>query len=222
MVHPFFKVSPLKRLLSYLIPVTVANSTGSENKFLEFILYRNQWQLATEDALYSDGNRYQPYRIAFKNVPKQRLELISDCLILGTGLGSIVQILHGKYKIDAHFSLVEYDEKILHWALESLASQGITKIDPYCNNAADFVQQHHKKYDLICIDIFSGREVPTLFTEIDFLQRSKKLLKPNGIWIMNYIINDEKETLDFLRNVKALFPDVEVIEKEQNRILIAL
>lgn len=222
MVHPFFKVSPLKRLLSYLIPVTVANSSGSENKFLEFILYRNQWQLATEDALYSDGDRYQPYRIAFKNIPRQRLAQVSDCLILGTGLGSIVQILHGRYQCNARFSLVEYDEKILQWAMESLSSKGITGMEPHCANAADFVKTHKKQYDLICIDIFSGREVPSVFTEQDFLLRSKKLLKPGGIWIMNYIINDVKETMDYLRNVKEIFPYVEIIEKEQNRILIAM
>jgi 16S rRNA G1207 methylase RsmC len=222
MVHPFFKVSPLKRLLSYIVPVTVANSAGSQNKFLEFILYRNQWQLATEDALYSDGDRYQPYRIAFKNIPRQRLETVSNCLILGTGLGSIVQILWGKYKCDAHFSLVEYDEKILQWAVESLTAKGITKIEPYCDNAADFVKHHEQQYDMICIDIFSGREVPSIFTEREFLGQSKKLLKPGGIWIMNYIINDVKETMDYLRNVKEIFPDVEVIEKEQNRILIAM
>lgn len=222
MVHPFFKVSPLKRLLSYIIPVTVANSSGSQNRFLEFILYRNQWQLATEDALYSDGDRYQPYRIAFKNIPKSRLEKVSDCLVLGTGLGSVVQILWGKYKCDANFSLVEYDEKILQWAVESLTSKGITKIKPYCDNAADFVKHHEHRYDMICIDIFSGREVPSLFTEREFLRQSKKLLKPGGIWIMNYIINDVKETMDYLRNVKEIFPDVEIIEKEQNRILIAM
>jgi 16S rRNA G1207 methylase RsmC len=222
MVHPFFKVSALKRLLSYIVPVTVANSAGSQNRFLEFILYRNQWQLATEDALYSDGDRYQPYRIAFKNIPKQRLEKVSNCLILGTGLGSIVQILWGKYKCDAHFSLVEYDEKILQWAMESLAAKGITKMDPYCDNAADFVKHHEQQYDMICIDIFSGREVPSIFTEREFLRQSKKLLKPGGIWIMNYIINDVKETMDYLRNVKEIFPNIEIIEKEQNRILIAM
>jgi spermidine synthase len=222
MVHSFFKVSPLKRILSYLVPVTVANSTGTQNKFLEFILYRNQWQLATEDALYSDGDRYQPYRVAFKHVPKHRLAEVSNCLILGTGLGSIVQILHGRYKCNAHFSLVEYDEKILQWALESLSAQGIEQLTPYCDNAADFVKTHHGKYDMICIDIFSGREVPAVFTEPDFLEQSKRLLKPGGIWLMNYIVNDEKETSDFLRNVSELFPGVSVIEKEQNRILIAL
>lgn len=222
MVYPFFKVSPLKRLLSYLVPVTVATRSGSRNKFLEFILYRNQWQLATEEALYSDGNRYQPFRIAFNNISKQRLSQVSDCLVLGTGLGSVVQILWEKYNCRGKFNLVEYDEAILKWALEYLSSMGIQNLEAHCINAAEFVKKDHRHYDLICIDIFSGREVPSLFTETDFLDSTRKLLKPGGIWVMNYIVNDQREMYEYMKNVKRIFPQVEVIEKEQNRILISM
>ncbi|KAA5536654.1 hypothetical protein F0919_03000 [Taibaiella lutea] len=221
MFHPFFKISPLKRLISYLIPVTVANSSGSQNRHLEFMLYRNQWQLATEDALYSDGTRYEPFRVAFKHVPKATLAGIKDCLILGTGLGSIVQILTGKYKSTPNFTLVEYDEIILKWALESLNAMGIKKLKPHCDDAESFVTKDKGKYDLICVDIFIGREVPVQFTKMDFLVATKRLLKPGGTWIMNYIVNDSKETMQFLGNIKSLFPDVEVIEKNQNMLLIA-
>ncbi len=221
MVHHFFKVSPLKKVLSYLVPVTVATSSGSQNQFLEFILYRNQWQLATEEALYSDGNRYQPFRIAFRHIPRKNLSEISECLVLGAGLGSIVQILFEKYKSSPRFTLVEYDEQILGWAMENLSAMGIPKLQPYCENAAEFVKRDKNKYDLLCVDIFNGREVPSLFTEEEFLMNSKRLLKPGGTWVMNYIINDENETLQFLQNVKRIFFNVEIIEKEQNRILIA-
>lgn len=208
-------------MLSYLMPVTIANSYGKQNKFLEFILYRNQWQLATEDALYSDGTRYEPFRVAFKNVPKDKLDQVKDCLILGTGLGSIVQILSGKYKCNPNYTLVEYDETILKWAMESLLAMGIKNMTPYYGYAEDFVKECKGKYDLLCIDIFTGREVPLQFTELEFLVATKRLLKPGGIWIMNYIVNDPRETMQFLRNIKSLFPDVEVIEKNQNMLLIA-
>jgi len=221
MAYPFFKIPPVKRLLSYLVPVTIANSSGSRNRFLEFILYRNQWQLATEDALYSDGDRYQPFKMAFRQLPREQLAALDRCLVLGTGLGSIVQILTGKYRSKATFSLVEHDEKILGWALESLSAQGIEKLEPYCDNAADFVKRATAQYDMICIDIFNGREVPSLFTERAFLQDSYKLLRPGGTWIMNYIVNDDEETRQFMRNVRELFGNMRVLEKEQNRVLIA-
>lgn len=208
-------------MLSYLVPVTIANSQGKQNRFLEFILYRNQWQLATEDALYSDGTRYEPFKIAFKHAPKEKLSQLKSSLILGTGLGSIVQILTKNYNCTSAFKLVEYDETILNWAMESLIAMGIKNLSPYCGYAEDFVKEDTGKYDLICIDIFTGREVPAQFTEPDFLVATKRLLNPGGIWIMNYIVNDNLETLQYLSNVKSLFPDVDVIEKNQNMLLVA-
>jgi protein-L-isoaspartate O-methyltransferase len=220
MLHPFFKVSPLKRILSYIVPVTVAYSHGTENSFLEFILYRNQWQLATEDALYSDGNRYEPFRLAFKSIDRQHFTRLSSCLILGTGLGSIAQILTTKYHYKGHFSLIEIDRTILDWATDQLTTQGIVNISAHCCNAASFVKTDVKKYDLVCIDIFQGREVPEVFTEPEFLAHAKARLNEGGIWIMNYIINDDKELREFLRNVHDVFAKVKIIEKGENRILI--
>src|SRR6202000_3221583 len=106
---------------------------------------------------------------------------------------------------DSAFTLVEYDEAILKWALEGLSAMGIRKLTPYCGYAEDFVQTDKGKYDLICVDIFTGREVPAQFTEPGFLSDTKKLLKPGGLWIMNYIVNDSLETMQFLGNVKSLF-----------------
>lgn len=220
MVYPFFKIPLLKRVLSYIMPITVAHSSSKQNPFMEFILYRNQWQLATEDALYSDGDRYKPFRIAFKHVPRERLAELNSCLILGAGLGSIVQILSGKYNVQATYSLVEHDNKILQWAMEHLNAQGIHRLVPYCEDALYFVQREKQQFDLICIDIFNGREVPPDFTEKAFLQHTRKILKPDGIWIMNYIINDPKELSDYTKQVKRIFPDVKIIEKDQNVILI--
>jgi len=222
MVHPFFKISPLKRALSYIIPVTIANKRGGQNKFLEFILYRNQWQLATEDALYSDGTRYEPFRVAFKNVSPESLQSAEDCLVLGTGLGSIVQILSKKHSCNPNYTLVEYDEDILHWAMESLAAMGIGNLTPYFGYAEEFVKEARQNaYDLICIDIFTGREVPQQFTQPEFLVATRRLLRPGGTWIMNYIMNDNRETMQFLGNVKSIFPEMDIIEKNQNMILIA-
>lgn len=204
-----------------MVPVTIASSRGKQNKFLEFILYRNQWQLATEDALYSDGTRYEPFTIAFKHAPKEILSGLQNSLILGTGLGSIVQILKEKYHCKSAFTLVEYDETILKWALEGLSAMGIQKLTPYCGSAEDFVRADKGKYNLICVDIFIGREVPVQFTKSDFLVATKRLLNPGGLWIMNYIVNDNLETVQFLGNVKSLFPDVKVIEKNQNILLVA-
>ncbi len=219
-MYPFFKVPIIKKVISYIVPVTVASSSSKQNPFLEFILYRNQWQLATEDALYSDGDRYLPFRVAFKRVSKDKLENLGDCVVLGAGLGSIVQILSGKYRCKARYVLVEHDAMILDWAIKNLSSKGIANVVSHCESAEDYVKKERRQFDLVCIDIFSGREVPPLFTEKDFLLETRRVLKPGGMWMMNYIINDPREFAVYMDTVRAIFPEILVLEKEQNRILI--
>ncbi len=221
MAYPFFKIPPLKRFLSYVVPVTIANSSGTITPFLEFNFYRNQWQLATEEALYSDGTRYEPFRVAFKHIRKHRdLSKVADCLVLGTGLGSVVHILHDKYDCKASYSLVEYDEKILYWAIQNLSAHHISGLLPHCSDALSFVKKDIRQYDLICVDIFNGKEVPKVFTERDFLLDVQRRLKPGGICLMNYILNEEREYQDYLRNVRSIFPSIRIIERKQNRILL--
>ncbi|MFT4061796.1 MAG: hypothetical protein QM642_05490 [Edaphocola sp.] len=217
-----FPISPIKRLISYLVPVTIMRKKGTCHPYLEFIYYRGQWQLATEDALYSDGYRYAPFRLAFKKIPKQRLAALNSCLVLGAGLGSIVQILSHKYKTKARFDLVEKDDKVLGWAMELLAHGMANEVRPFCADAHEFVQESGgRKYELICIDIFIGREVPAIFTETAFLRQTGDMLHPGGYWIMNYIENDAREAEKFLAAARQVFPTVSVLTKERNKILIA-
>ncbi len=221
MNYLFPEVSLLRKVISYIVPVTIAHRSGKRNPYLEIILYRNQWQLATEDALYSDGYRYLPFRMAFRKIPYRELTQVKECLVLGAGLGSIPLILFKKYSSDATYTLVEYDNIILDWAVANLHTNGIDAIDTHCMDARDFVENTDRQYDLVCIDIFSGREVPESFTKYYFFRDSKQILKPGGIWIMNYIVNDDKEFARFLEYVKALFPEVMILQKGPNRILIS-
>ncbi len=74
---------------------------------------------------------------------------------------------------------------------------------------------------MVCIDLFHGREVPDRFIALDFLQQTKQLVKPGGVWIMNYIRIDEPTTALLMANVQKLFKEVITLDKKQNRVLIA-
>lgn len=218
-----YRVPLLKRLLSFLVPITVRQDKSDHSPYLELLYFRGQWQLATEDALYSDGDRYLPFRMAFRRLSAEKLSGLGSCLLLGTGLGSIVQILHKKYRCKARFTLVEHDEKILKWAVEALSGQGIGHIESYCQDAGAFVDGNvgGNVYELVCVDIFNGREVPPDFTTPAFLRSSFELVAPNGIWFMNYIVTDDEAYAALLSHARDCIGPVEVVEKGQNRILMS-
>lgn len=210
-----------QRLLSFLLPVSIAKGSDEEGESLQVMLYRNNWQLAARTALYSDGIQYRPFRLAFDQLQRQKLQSFENCLILGTGLGSIVQMLHHKYKADCSYYLVEKEQQILKWALSVLRQQGIRSIHPYCGDALIYMQQNKKQFNLICIDIFNDREVPSVFVTNGFLQMCRQALAPGGVWIMNYII-DEPEKWEVLKgNVSKAFGAFDILENDENRVLIA-
>ena len=107
------------------------------NPLLELLLYQGRLQLATADALYSDGNNYRPV-IAMINHLKAHMPEIKTVLALGTGLGSLPQIMKRR-GYQPHFTLVEYDKVVLQWAMELLGDKNIT---PVCADAKTDVPPH--------------------------------------------------------------------------------
>lgn len=211
-------VSLLKRMKSYFMPVLISHAYDVYGSPLKIYLYKNQWQLAKGDALYSDGVRYLPFRLAFKEIGKYTLSKKDNILLLGTGLASGVQIFSKKYNREAHFTLVEIDRQILNWATALLTVMGIKNISAYCRDAHTFLNENEVKFDLVLIDIFIGRHVPELFTSASFLKAVKTHLSPGGIWIMNYMINSDEDLVNYKNNLKSVFKDIHMIYERENII----
>ena len=215
------KVSRWQRLLSYLVPVNIAHYQSKENPHLELLLYKNQFQLATEDALYSDGTRYLPFKKAFKIIPKNYWSRCEQVLILGVGLGSAVQILRQQYTPNANCTLVDYDREILLLATRLLSEGRPGSLEYIAADAFPFVNTCRFTYDLICLDIFQNRIAPAACTEWSFLLNSQKLLRPGGYWIMNFIPHDPLLYYQLRQNLDQLFDQIELINIHQNVVLVA-
>jgi spermidine synthase len=208
-----------KRLLSYLYPVPIRKDSSTENPVLELFLYRNQYQLATHDALYSDGNRYKPIKQAVKKL-KRNIAGIKNVLILGSGLGSACQILHSN-GINPTYTLVDIDEKVLSWALEHLSSEITSGVHPVCMDACEYVSTIQESYNMVIVDIFNSRVVPGFVADEVFLKNIRRILLPGGCLILNYIVNDESDWLRLTENLSHIFPSFKVDEMSINRIITA-
>lgn len=213
------KLSFAQKTLSYLYPVKIRKSAGEVNPLLELFLYKGQWQLATEDAIYSDGDRYRPLRLAFGKL-KQYLPHIKNVLVLGTGLGSAVSIMD-KMNIHPKIDLVEIDATILNWAKELLPEASLPRLEFICADANHFIRQNKKKYDLLIVDIFMSREVPDFVTEKEFLACCKSALAANGILVLNYIVADIESWNRFEELMTGIFSSCTVHPLGLNRILTA-
>jgi spermidine synthase len=199
-------------------PVSLRRAPGAVNEELDLVLYLGRLQLVAKDAVYSDGDKYEPAVEVVKHL-KKSLPLINNVLVLGSGLGSIVHVIR-KNGYSPHFTLVEQDEVVLKWAME-LFGEGSKKISPVCMDAKVFMQQHTTKYDLLFIDVFDRLTVPEFVTSIEFLRQCKNCLAPGGYVAMNYIVSNPQQWMVVQATFAAVFPGNTVITVSLNKILIS-
>ncbi len=214
------RVPLYKRLLSYLYPVRIKKLPGNINPALELLLYNNRWQLATRNALYSDGHMYRPMVTAFKAM-RDILPDLKDILLLGAGLASAVHVLHRMGIRPASVTMVDVDEAVLLLALQCLPGNAAAGITPVCADARDYMKRDASRfYDLVIVDVFIGRTVPEEISGEMFLRQCRDRINPGGRFVMNYMVEQIDEWLAFRKRIAAVFPQHTVLEFGLNKIII--
>ena len=207
-----------QKLGSYIFPVRVWKGSSAENPVLELFYYRGEWQLGTEDALYSDGSRYRPLVVGLNEL-KDDLGKIRKVLVLGAGLGSAVSILD-KMGHQPDITLVDIDEVVLRWVSELLPNQLLTSTKLVVGSAQTFIQETTQTWGLIIIDIFTGRIIPSFVSSEEFLENCKTHLHSDGFLIANYIVNDKAEWDIYFHTFSTVFPSVKLTEIGSNRVFV--
>ena len=208
-----------KRLLSFLYAICIERRSSPLHPVLDLYLRRNQWQLATEDAWYSDGRRYRPLLAAFRKI-REELTTVNHVLVLGTGLASAVHILEDM-GLHPDFTLVDIDSVVLDLAIELMPVHNLSRIEPVCMDAQQFMQNNRTLYPMIVCDVFMGRTVPGFISSATFLEQCRTSLQPGGRFILNYLEKSRslcRETCSLMRDV---FPGHTRIEFGINKIFMA-
>lgn len=212
--------SKFQKLLSYLVPVRLYFATGGqENPILELCYYRGQYQLATIDALYSDGDRYRPVNVVCKHFAN-KLANVNSVLLLGTGLGSAVQVFR-KRGYNPNFRMIDHDETILSWAKQILKPIDTQTIDTVCTDAETFIDEDHDTYDMLIVDIFKSRVVPDFVTTTEYLEKCKTHIKSGGCFAMNYIKQKNTDWDGIKKRIEFVFPNAQFIQDGANYIILS-
>jgi spermidine synthase len=201
--------------------VTLAQSVGPVGGYLELILSRNQFVLLTDGALYSDGKRYRP-AVTICDQLASDLPSIRSVLVLGVGLGSIVRVMQSR-GVHPEFTLVEQDRTVLRWAMETLTwrnAKQTERLEPICQDAEAFMAENRRTFDLIFVDVFKGRKVPSFVTSRAFLLRCRDSLASGGRLALNYLVDDEHKWEKVWQLLEDVFSSGQVLGFRDNRIFI--
>ncbi|MBP6448000.1 MAG: fused MFS/spermidine synthase [Saprospiraceae bacterium] len=218
------KESKIKSLLSYLTEVHLESVPSEYNDQLHVVLKNGRYQLCTENAIYSYGDKYDNFRKCFK---KMQLPDSSGTkvLLLGYGMGSIPYMLEKVFMKNYRFTGVEIDPMVIYLASKYVLPELSSEISIIETDAATFVEQNEELFDIICIDIFIDDNIPPYFLTESFLMNVKEIIKESGVILFNhlgYTSLDVSKSKQYFETVfSKIFFDSTMIKVHKNIMMIS-
>lgn len=183
----------LKKLLSYIFPVRLHKTDSQISKTIEVTLYNGELVLDSENTNYSYGSLQRVLRFGLKQIGFERVGKMQNILILGVAGGSVVKTLVDEIGYKGKIKGVEIDRNIIEIANTYFNLDKIPNFEIIIADARQFVKTDVEKYDLIIIDIFQDKEMPSFLFEKEFSEDLIFLLNHNGIILFNTMKINKKE-----------------------------
>ncbi len=214
----------LIRSKSFLAEVPIETVKSEWSKGLSVSMVKGRYQLFTDKVIYSWEDLYKNFRITINKL-KSSLFKPKKVLVLGLGLGSVIQIVEKKFKQHLEFTAVELDPAVLYLIHKYASGQFRSPVEFIQADAHAFVLQNTLKYDLILFDIFIDDLVPPQFEALSFIKKMSATLNPCGLLLFNRIAVEPDHILHnmhFYEHVfRKVFPQAAFIDVKVNWILVS-
>lgn len=213
----------LKNFLSFFWEQHLESAPSEINPHLYISLNKGRYQLSTANAIYSYEDKYDNFYQIFSMLDWNKMD-VSECLILGFGLGSIPVMLENNFQKKFSYTGVEIDESVIYLASKYVLDDIRSPIELIQSDAHIFVQQSNRTFDLINMDVFLDDLVPEQFKNKPFLIQLKNMLTDNGVLIFNKLASteeDRKLSNEFFEKFfLPVFPEAEIVEVKGNYLLV--
>lgn len=213
-------MSILKKYLSYIYDFPVEKKQSRFSGQVVVSYHRGQYKLSTEKAVYSFGKNYTSFANAFKAVDILNRN-ITSVLVLGFGLGSVVDLLDNHSGINS-ITAVDADEVIMELAKKYLFADSKKKVEYVVADAAQYIRQS-RAFDLVLFDVFIEDETPMSFLTEPFLTALKNTVLPGGMLLYSKIESsyaNKIENAGFEKVFSAVCPRSFSINTDGNRVYV--
>jgi spermidine synthase len=209
---------------SYLSEIHLETVPSKFSKQLHVSLVKGRLQLYTDEVIYSWEDLYRNFRTAIRRLNWAKFKPES-VLILGLGLGSVIQIIEKQSKRPMTITAVEIDEHVLYLVKKYSAAKFRSPVEYICGDAHSFIIQNKRKYDLILFDIFIDDLIPTQFLTLSFAKKLAQSLTESGIILFNRIAMEPDQimaSMEYFDQVYSkVFPSSVILEVRTNWILLS-
>ena len=202
----------IKYLLSFLSEIHIETTSSKINPLLHVVFSAGRFKLNTASATYSFEDRYSSFSSALDAI-KKHLPSFQSALVLGLGLGSIPYLLQKQHHFAGRIDCVEIDQKVIDLAKRYYPTQPLPEqLNIIHEDANTFIRNNMAKYDLIMVDLFIDRDIPSSFHEERFLNALKTSVSPGGIVLFSRLKENhipEKTLNERLKNIFSMGKEID-------------
>lgn len=184
----------------------------------------HRWLSQPDGTIHSRLNRCAKHKPELEYmIPMLRLcnKNSGDYLMLGLGGGAILHSL--EYKLTKpNFDVVEINPEIISIAKQFFFLDSLKSTVLFEEDANHYIERCNKNYDAILIDLYQDRTYPKHCVTQSFFQNCKRLLKSEGLVIINCA--NMAQYPDLLKGLRSVFNQSVLtirIKHPRNVILVA-
>ena len=145
-------------------------------------------------------------------------------LVVGLGGGSLPMFLRKHYPAAA-IDVAEIDPGVVDVAKQFFGFREDELTRAHVGDGRQFIENVRQGYDIIFLDAFGARDVPKHLTTLEFLQITRRALKPGGVVVSNVWRPASNPLYDAMaRTYQEAFEDLFILDVpgDVNNIFLAL
>jgi len=214
---------PILHLLSYIFPRTILKTSSPYNRDIRVVEESGKYKLLVNGSTETGQYIKKLLKFAVDKLGMSKEKNIRSVLVLGVAGGTIIYMLHALYP-KAQITGVDIDSAMIEIGKKYFGLGSIKKLKLTVADAKDYLRrQHIKKYDVVVIDLFIGRDIPAFVSSNNFLTRIKTILTPRGFVLINYLKELEYglKPSGMTKILRTVFKDVRSVDYQYNRFFLA-
>jgi len=177
----------VKRLFSYVWPITIERRKGIAGHVLEVLIYQGKVMLDSEKVNYSFGSLHKVMRGVILNLKSKKYPL-DNVLILGYGGGSAAEIIHNEVNSDAQIIGVDMDKSVLDIAQQYFYTKKVQLLESKAEEYLELAKKNRSSYNTIIIDLFIDNKIPEFSDR--FWELVSELITSDGIAFINTMFEE--------------------------------
>lgn len=213
----------LRRLFTYLVPHIELITSSPFNPEIRVLVESGEYKLLVNGSRQSGRYIRDLWQYAIDAMGVGAMRNVKRIAVLGVAGGTVIHLLHEMFP-EASITGVDIDQVMIDLGKRYFGLAGLP-LTTVTMDAQDFIaRQKEKKYDLIIIDLFIGREIPSFVQSEAFLKKLPRLLRPGGAVLINFLREHEygKRADAFAVSLKKIWKTVSSAERDNNRFFFAV